>query len=60
MALGGGNFVTQNKKLPGTYINIISASKSATAISDRGVAAIAIELDWGADNEIIEMTSNDF
>lgn len=60
MALGGGNFVTQNKKLPGTYINIISASKSATAISDRGVAAIAIDLDWGADNEIIEMTSNDF
>lgn len=60
MALGGGNFTAQNKKLPGTYINIISASKSATAISDRGVAAIAIELDWGADNEIIEITSNDF
>lgn len=60
MALGGGNFVAQNKKLPGTYINFISASKATSAISDRGVAALAVELDWGADNEIIEMTSGDF
>lgn len=60
MALGGGNFVAQNKKLPGTYINFISASKASTSISDRGVAAIAVELDWGADNEIIEITSSDF
>ena len=24
MALGGGNFLTQNKVIPGTYINFIS------------------------------------
>lgn len=60
MALGGGNFVAQNKKLPGTYINFISASKASSAISDRGIAAIAVELDWGADNEIIEISSSDF
>ena len=60
MALGGGNFVAQNKKLPGSYINFISASKATVSISDRGVAALGVELDWGADNEIIEITSNDF
>lgn len=60
MALGGGNFTAQNKKLPGSYINFISASKASNAISDRGVAAIGVELDWGADNQIIEITSSDF
>ena len=60
MALGGGNFTAQNKKLPGSYINFISASKASNVISDRGVAAIAVELDWGADNQIIEITSSDF
>ncbi len=60
MALGGGNFVSQNKKLPGTYINFISASRAASAISDRGIAALAVELDWGVDNEIVEISSSDF
>lgn len=27
MALGGGNWKTQNKKIPGSYINLISDSE---------------------------------
>ncbi len=60
MALGGGNFTAQNKKLPGTYANFINATRAASVISDRGVAAIAVELDWGADKEMIEITASDF
>lgn len=58
--LGGGTFVTQNKKLPGTYINFINAANAVASASERGVAAIGLELDWGLDNEIMTITQADF
>lgn len=30
MALGGGTFLTQNKVLPGAYINFISVATAST------------------------------
>ncbi len=60
MALGGGTFVTQNKELPGTYINFVSAASANPALSERGIATMPLELDWGADNEVFEVTSGDF
>lgn len=57
MALGGGTFISQNKKLPGTYINFASAQSASSSIGERGIAAMAIEMDWGKDGEIIEVTS---
>ena len=59
MALGGGTFFTQNKVLPGAYINFISASKASATLSDRGYAAMALELDWGVENTIFEVTKGD-
>ena len=59
MALGGGTFFTQNKVLPGAYINFISASKASAMLSDRGYAAMALELDWGVENTIFEVTNSD-
>ena len=32
MALGGGVFVTQNKTLPGSYINFVNASKASSNV----------------------------
>lgn len=58
--LGGGTFINQNKKLPGTYINFASAQNASSSIGDRGFAAMALELDWGKDDEIIEVTSESF
>lgn len=60
MALGGGNFLVQNKVLPGTYINFISAARASANLSDRGVAALALELDWGVDSAVFTVTSEDF
>lgn len=60
MALGGGTFVTQNKVLPGTYINFISAKRATSSLSDRGIVAMPIELDWGMDEEVFKVTSDDF
>lgn len=60
MALGGGVFTAQNKVLPGSYVNFISKARASESLSDRGIAAIGLELDWGKENEIIELTAGDF
>lgn len=59
MALGGGSFVTQNKVLPGTYINFVSVASASPIISERGLATMPLELDWGIDNEVFEVTYDD-
>lgn len=60
MALGGGTYITQNKKLPGAYFQFISKAVAASVLADRGVAAFALELDWGENDKIIEVTAENF
>ena len=60
MALGGGTFTAQNKELPGAYINFVSAASASAALSDRGIATMPLELDWGIDDEVFEVTNDDF
>lgn len=57
--LGGGTFTTQNKKLPGAYINFVSATRASSILSDRGVAAIAMSLPWGEAGKVVSLTSDD-
>ena len=57
--LGGGVFVTQNKVLPGSYINFVNASKVTSAIGERGAVAIALPL-GKAPGTVIELTRNEF
>lgn len=58
--LGGGTFVTQNKELPGAYINFVSAASANATLSDRGIVTMPLLLDWGKDGEIFEVGSGDF
>lgn len=60
MALGGGSFVTQNKELPGAYINFISAASANAALSERGIATMPLELDWGVEGEVFKVTNEEF
>lgn len=60
MALGGGYFIFQNKELPGSYINFVSQKKSQVEFVDRGVAALPIELDWGATGGVFRVDAEDF
>lgn len=60
MSYGGGIFLTQNKVLPGAYINYSSITKASSTISDRGYAAIGLELDWGPDKQIFKVEQEDF
>ena len=58
--LGGGTFTVQNKILNGAYINFVSKNKASANLADRGVATMPLELDWGVDNAIFEVTPADF
>lgn len=60
MALGGGTFLTQNKVLPGSYINFVSAAKATAALSERGYAAMPLELDWGVEGSVFKVEAADF
>lgn len=57
MPLGGGNWVVQNKLLPGAYVNFKSQPGITFVFADRGYAAIALPLDWGPENAIRTITN---
>ena len=45
--MAGGTWTSQNKVLPGTYINVKSQGSINANVGDRGVVAIAEPLSWG-------------
>lgn len=57
--LGGGIFVTQNKTLPGSYLNFVNASTASSTVGDRGVVAIALPLNKAV-GTVIEVTRAEF
>ncbi|MEK3935928.1 phage tail sheath C-terminal domain-containing protein [Sporosarcina sp. FSL W7-1349] len=57
--LGGGPFLTQNKVLPGTYHNFISAARAFVNLSDRGYVGLPMVLDWGVDGDVFTVTVED-
>ena len=59
MALGGGTFVTQNKVLPGSYINFVSTSNGSNVFGERGTGAIGKSLSW-YDGNVHTITKEDF
>lgn len=60
MALGGGTWLFQNKKLPGAYINFVSKVRPSTDFADRGYGAMALELDWGPEDQVFKVEVDDF
>lgn len=60
MALGGGIFTAQNKILPGYYVNFSSASRAASALSERGTVAIPLALKWGPTDTVLTVTNADY
>lgn len=60
MALGGGTFTAQNKVLPGSYINVVSASRASATLGERGVVAMPYNLTWGNPGEVITVTAEEF
>ena len=57
--LGGGIFVTQNKILPGAYINFVNATGATATIGERGTVAIALPLNKAV-GKVITITRSEF
>lgn len=57
--MAGGIWLSQNKTRPGAYINFTSVPKSSMTTGDRGIVALPLELDWGAEDKLIEVLSTD-
>lgn len=57
--MAGGSWQSQNKTLPGVYINIKSAPSTLFSIGDRGVAAVAEPLSWGPVGKIITIQAGE-
>lgn len=57
--MAGGVWSSQNKVRPGAYINFETDNLATTEIGLRGVATIAMELDWGAEGKLIELNVDD-
>lgn len=60
MALGGGTFLTQNKVLPGAYMNFVSVAYASATLSDRGTATLALDMNWGPEGEMFTVELADF
>lgn len=61
MAYGKGTWSSQNKKLPGTYINFTGEEQVTDTYGNRGRAAMAMVFDWGEDtSDIFTLTPSQF
>lgn len=60
MALGGGTYTTQNKILPGTYVNYKTVPTQAILIAERGTVAMLAVMDWGDSGTVREVTAEEF
>lgn len=54
--MAGGTWTSQNKVLPGVYINVSSQGSLNAAIGSRGIVAMAEPLSWGPTGVISEYT----
>lgn len=54
--MAGGIWTSQNKKIPGVYINVKSQPAVTANIGEKGVVAIAKALSWGPVGEVMEIT----
>lgn len=57
--MAGGIWSSQNKVRPGAYINFETDNLATTEIGSRGIATMAMELDWGAEGKLIELNVDD-
>lgn len=53
MSLGGGSFTIENKVMPGAYINFVSDKRGDFTLTDRGIGAMGIALDWGSISPVV-------
>ena len=58
--MAGGTFTAQNKIRPGAYVNFKAVQPMANLGGVRGIVTIPLALPWGAEGQIISVSSRDF
>ena len=53
--MAGGTWTSQNKILPGVYINVVSRENVNVNIGNRGIVAIPEALSWGEPGVVKEI-----
>lgn len=56
--MAGGTFTSQNKVRPGAYVNVRSNGGVGTSESVSGVVALPLALDFGPENEVVEVNGS--
>ncbi|MEW9093943.1 MAG: phage tail sheath family protein [Clostridiaceae bacterium] len=57
--MAGGTWTRQNKIRPGAYINFKSKKKDTSIFGERGIVTIPLNLPWGPEKEVIEISVDD-
>lgn len=57
--MAAGNYLVENKKLPGAYMNFKSVPNAVGVVGERGIATMPLALEWGPENTVIELLSTD-
>lgn len=55
--MAGGSFETFNKIRPGAYINFKSAAQPLNSVGFRGIATLALPMNYGASETLIHLTA---
>lgn len=55
----GGTFLSMNKVRPSAYLNFKSVPRPLMTVGDRGIVAIPLELNWGAEGTLIDVYSEE-
>ncbi len=57
--MAGGNYSAMNKIRPGAYLNFETQGQTGVIVGTRGIATMLMDLDWGEENKLIELTTSD-
>lgn len=60
MAYQGGKWTVPEGILPGARINVVAKERATSILSPRGILAVPLELNWGAEDDIISFVSKDY
>lgn len=60
MGYFGGEFTVPEGIGPGARINVVARERATSVLSPRGIVAVPLELNWGAEDQIISFKSKDY
>lgn len=56
--MAGGYWITQNKVIPGAYVNFTTEGQENINVSERGIVTMPLSLDWGAVKQFVMVDYN--